>query len=202
MKVIENTNVFPPHKYFVEVEEKFLKFTPNCRVLPARYFSEPQLHFSLKRKYEPGEHKHFPNGGFEVCDTNGGIYNFDLDEVVVHPFHLNMLKYFTTSESVKDKEKVSTGIKGKRGRPKLPDDQKKTFVKYVPTGGKRGRKPLDPTIKALREAESLNKKEKSGGKRGRKPLDPAVKAAREVERLEKQKKNPSGKRGRPKKHIS
>lgn len=166
MKIIENTDSTPSFKYYTEVEEKFLKFTPNCRVLPARYFSEPHLHFTLKKRFEPGEHKHFPNGGFEICDTNGGIYNFDINEVVVHPFHLNMLKYFSITQNI-NKEKVTTGVKGKRGRPKKDASELKTLPVYVPTGGKRGRKCMDPSLKILKEASLAAKKAKSTGKKGR-----------------------------------
>lgn len=166
MKIIEKTDTFPSHQYFDEVEEKFLKFTPNCRVLPARHFNEPHLHFSLKQRYEPGEHKHFPNGGFEICDLSGGIYNFDLNEVVVHPFHLNMMKYFSISQNI-NKEKISTGVKGKRGRPSKDPSERKVLQEYVPTGGKRGRKPLDPEVKAAKEAVLAAKKAKGTGKKGR-----------------------------------
>lgn len=167
MKVLENTEKFPPYNYYAEVEEKFLKFTPNCRVLPARYFNEPNIHFTLKRKFMPGENKFFPNGGFEVTDINGGIYNFNLDEVVVHPYHLGMKKYFTTSPTVVDKEKVITGEKRGRGRPKMDPSLRKTPVTYVPKGTKRGRKPLSPEVKAQREAEKLAKHKEGTKKRGR-----------------------------------
>jgi hypothetical protein len=167
MKIVENTDAFPPYSYFTEVEDKFLNFTPNCRVLPARYFNEPQHHFSLRRRYEPGEHKSFPKGGFEICDINGGIYNFDLNEVVVHPFHLNMMKYFTTSITVKDKEKVFDGEKKKRGRPKMDESLKKTQTVYIPKGTKRGRKPLSLEERTKREEEKIKQKTVSGGRRGR-----------------------------------
>lgn len=167
MKVLENTETFPPYSYFTEVEEKFTKFTPNCRVLPARYFSEPNMHFFLKRKYEPGENKFFPNGGFEICDINGGTYNFGPNEVVVHPFHLNMMKYFSTSQSISNKEKVTTGVKGKRGRPKMDPSVKKSKTEYTPTGGKRGRPALSPEEKAKREAAKTPKNTSGTGKRGR-----------------------------------
>jgi hypothetical protein len=166
MKINENTETFPPYKYFTDVEEKFLKFTPNCRVLPARYFDESHLHFLLKQRYEPGEHKHFPNGGFEVCDLNGGIYNFDLNEVVVHPYHLNMMKYFSVTQNI-NKEKISTGVKGKRGRPAKDPSERKVLQEYVPTGGKRGRKQLDPKVKAERKLARLEKQSESSGRRGR-----------------------------------
>jgi hypothetical protein len=38
---------------------------------------------------------------------------------------------------------------------------------YVPTGGSRGRKPLDPAVRAARELEKTNHRAKTGGKRGR-----------------------------------
>lgn len=166
MKIVENTDTFPPYSYFTEVEDKFLNFTPNCRVLPARYFNEPQHHFSLRRRYEPGEHKSFPNGGFEVCDINGGIYNFYLNEVVVHPFQLGMKNYFSKSQNIV-KEKVNTNVKGKRGRPAKDPSERKVLQVYVPTGGKRGRKPLDPEVKAAKEAALVAKKAKGTGNKGR-----------------------------------
>ena len=165
MKVLENTETFPPYKYYENVEDKFLNFKPLIRVLPARYFNEPQLVFTFKKRYEPGEHKHFPEGGFEVCASDGGVYNFALNEVIVHPFALGMTKFF--SKQLANKEKVTTGPKGKRGRPAKDPSQLKEKQIYVPTGGKRGRKPLDPEVKAAREAAQLAKSKKSGGKRGR-----------------------------------
>lgn len=168
MKVLENTEAFPPYKYFTEVEEKFLKFTPECRVLPARHFNEPSLHFKLRKKLEPGA-KGFPNGGFELIGPDGGIYNFELNEVIVHPFQLGMLKYFSTAQNVVNKEKVNTGVPGKRGRPKMDPALRKTPLVYVPKGGKRGRPPLSPEEKAKREAAKASKPvvENTTGKRGR-----------------------------------
>ena len=166
MKLIENKEVFPPYCYYDNVEEKFLNFKPNCRVLPARYYENHQLVFTLKKKYEPGENQSFPNGGFEVYGPDDGIYNFNLNEVVVHPFSLGMTKYFSKAQNV-IKEKINTGPKGKRGRPKKDPSELKNKQIYVPTGGKKGRKPLDPAVKAAREAERLNKKKTSTGRRGR-----------------------------------
>lgn len=165
MKILENTETFPPYKYYADVEEKFLNFKPLIRVLPARHFNEPQLVFTLKKRYEPGEHKHFPDGGFEVCASDGGIYNFYLDEVIVHPFALGMTKFFSKQDV--NKEKITTGPKGKRGRPAKDPSQLKEKQIYVPTGGKRGRKPLDPEVKAARETQRLERQQKSSGKRGR-----------------------------------
>lgn len=167
MKINENTNVFPPYKYYSEVDEKFKRFKPNCRVLPARYYEDHQLNFTLKKQYAPGENKFFPNGGFEVWGPDEGVYNFNLDEVVVHPFALGMTKYFSNAQNNNNKEKITTGVKGKRGRPKKDPSELKAKHVYVPTGGKRGRKPLDPAVKAAREAEKLAKSKNSTGRRGR-----------------------------------
>jgi len=166
MKINENTEAFPAYKYYTEVEEKFLKFTPGCRVLPARHYNDYTMLFTLKERYEPGMKKGFLLGGFEVFGPDGGTYNFELNEVIVHPFQLGMLKYFSTSQNI-NKEKVSTGIKGKRGRPAKDPNDRKVLQVYVPTGGKRGRKPMNPALKAVKEAALVEKKKNSTGKKGR-----------------------------------
>ena len=165
MKVVTDNEVFPPRKHFVDIDLKFTKFAPKCRVLPANYFEEPNTMFTLKARYEPGENKYFPNGGFEVVHSEGGTYNYYLDEVVVHPFELGMYKFFTKSENVV-KEKISTGIPGRRGRPKK-DGELKTKLVYVPTGGKRGRPALDPILKAAKDVEKVERSKNSNGRRGR-----------------------------------
>jgi hypothetical protein len=165
MKVVIDNEVFPPRKHFVDVDLKFTAFAPKCRVLPANYFEEPNTYFTLKARYEPGENKYFPNGGFEVVHSEGGTYNYHLDEVIVHPFELGMRKFFTKSENVV-KEKISTGTPGKRGRPKK-DGELKVKPAYVPTGGKRGRRPMDPELKAIKDAEKAERAKNSNGKRGR-----------------------------------
>jgi hypothetical protein len=165
MKINENTEAFPPYKYFTDVEEKFLNFKPECRVLPARHFDDPQMHFKLRKQFMPGS-PGFPQGGFEVFGPDGGIYNFNLNEVIVHPFHLGMKSYFSKAQNAV-KEKVSTGVSGKRGRPSKDPSERKVLQAYVPTGGKRGRKPLDPEVKAAKEAALVAKKAKGTGKKGR-----------------------------------
>jgi hypothetical protein len=167
MKVVIDENVFPPRKHYVDIDTKFTNFTPKCRVLPANYFNEPNTLFTLKAKYEPGENKFFPKGGFEIVHVEGGTYNYELDEVIVHPFQLGMRKFFTKSETVVKEKVTDPNKKGKRGRPKIDPALKKTLPTYVPTGGKRGRKPLDPAVKAAKEAAKLAKQKVSNGKRGR-----------------------------------
>ena len=167
MKVIENTDVFPPRKHFEDVEPKFTEFTKGCRVLPAVYFEEPNIFFTLKARYEPGEKSSFPNGGFEVYGPEGSKYHYELDQVVVHPYQFRMMKYFSKSENTTKDKVIRVVGNGKRGRPKIDPSLKKTLPTYVPTGGKRGRKPMDPALKAAKEAEMAAKKAKGTGKRGR-----------------------------------
>jgi hypothetical protein len=165
MKVVTDENVFPPRKHFVDVDPKFTNFTPRVRVLPANYFEDPHNSFTLKAVYQPGENKYFPKGGMEVYHSEGAVYSYYLDEVIVHPYVLGMRKFFTKSENVV-KEKVSTGTPGKRGRPKK-DGELKTKAVYVPTGGSRGRKPMDPALKAVKDAEKAERAKNSNGRRGR-----------------------------------
>jgi hypothetical protein len=155
MKINENNEAFPPYKYFTDVEGKFLNFKPECRVLTARHFDDPYVHFTLRKRHEPGS-PGFPQGGFEITGPDGGTYNFYLDEVVVHPFQLGMKNYFSKSQNTV-KEKVSTGVKGKRGRPAKDPSERKVLQTYVPTGGKRGRKPLSEEEKAKRNLLKVNK---------------------------------------------
>jgi hypothetical protein len=77
-----------------------------------------------------------------------------------------MMNYFSKAQNVV-KEKIDTGVKGQRGRPRKDPSEPKAQSVYVPTGGKRGRKPMDPALKALKEAEKVKRAELSGGKRGR-----------------------------------
>jgi hypothetical protein len=166
MKIQEDVTVFPTRKFYVDVDAKFTNFTPKCRVLPVVYYEDPTTHFELKAIHAPGEKRTFPNGGFEVYGPDGGVYNYDLDQVVVHPYHLKMMKYFTKTKNVV-KEKVSTGVKGKRGRPSIDPSLRKTLTAYVPTGGSRGRKPMSPELKAIKDAEKAERTKNSNGKRGR-----------------------------------
>lgn len=167
MKIEENVDVFPPRKHYVEVEPKFTEFTKSCRVLPVTYFDEPNTVFFLKAKYLPGEKRTFPNGGFEVYGPEGSTHNFELDQVVVHPYSLRMMKYFSKTEgTVKEKIVKIMGEGGKRGRPRTKSED---YVKpvYVPTGGKKGRKRMSDEDRAIRDAKVAAKKVGSTGKKGR-----------------------------------
>jgi hypothetical protein len=174
-----------PTKAYFGVPLEYLNFNVGSRVLPAQYFNEPNLNFTLKAKHEPGE-KFFPNGGFEVYGPSGEKRSYELDQLIVHPYELKQFNYFSKKPTT---EVINPDTpKRKRGRPAKLDENKVT-KQYVPTGGKRGR-PANP-----------NKKVKvyipTGGKRGRKPLSPEIKAQREQQAL-----LPKGKRGRPKKVVS
>jgi len=166
MKIEEDNTLFPPRKYYAETEEKFTAFTPNCRVLPANYFNEYNTFFTLKARYEPGENKFFPKGGFEIIHSEGGTYNYYLDEVIIHPFHLGMRRFFTKSENIV-KDKVTNLNPGKRGRPKIDPLLKKNQGPYVPTGKQRGRKRMSDEDRATRDAKLAVKKSTSSGRRGR-----------------------------------
>lgn len=177
-------------KIYADVDSKFLNFSKGCRVLPAPFYeNEYNIIFTLKDKYQPGENKHFPRGGFEVYGPSGEIRNYDLDQIIVHPYELKMVKYFSKSEdAVTKNETVKDGVKRKRGRPASNVlKEKKT---YIPTGGKRGR-PASTTPKTP-------KVKKGTGKRGRPSLSEEEKATRQAKLVEKAKKT-GGKRGRPSK---
>ena len=181
---------YGPFKVFCDVDPKFTDMKEGDRVLPAQFFdSEPTLFFTLKKKYNKNENKTFPNGGYEVYGPSGEIRNYDLDQLVLHPFQLGMKNYFTKKDSVSTKdETIHTGEKRKRGRPSLGIIKEKPA--YVPTGGKRGRpksdKPKVTKVKAL------------GGKRGRPALSQDEKAKRDEQKNAKTIKS-GGKRGRPNK---
>jgi hypothetical protein len=166
MKVVIDDTSFPPRKHFIDVDDKFTNFKPQVRVLPANYFEEPNLLFTLKAIYQPDENKHYPKGGIEVYHSEGALYSYYLDEVIVHPFELGMRKFFTKSED-EVKEKVFDGVKGKRGRPAKDPSELKVKKEYITTGGQRGRKRLSDEERAKREAMIAEKKKNSTGKKGR-----------------------------------
>ena len=77
-----------------------------------------------------------------------------------------MFKYFSKVEKQPNQKIIDPNKpKGKRGRKK--SDTPYVKPAYVPTGGKRGRQPLDPAIKAEREAQRAAKKANSTGRKGR-----------------------------------
>ena len=213
MKILEKDFVVGGAKcgttlYYDEVENE-LQVTPETpkltRVLPSSFFYEKRLFFYLIKRYEPGEKKTFPQGGFEVRDEGGALRSYNLDQVIIHPAVIKHRKTLdkmarraekearkrarrTSKVEQTDKPKharrgrpamdpalkaakeaekaarVSAGLK--RGRPRKGDGLAPKKV-YVPTGGKRGRKPLSPEVLAQREVERAKTRARSGGKKGR-----------------------------------
>lgn len=183
-------------KAYNDIGPEFTNMKIGSRVLPVSYFEDPSIMFTLSKKYEPGENRFYPEGGYEVIDVNGGVHCVFLDQLILHPNTIGM----------------------KRAKQNKDSGDIVTTKKYIKTGGARGRKPLDPKEKQRRDELKIAAQAKSGGKRGR-PKGTAktlvVKAAkggkrgrpslsldeklkRDNEKLNKQKKS-GGKRGRPSK---
>lgn len=162
---------------YTDVEPELIAEEPGVRVLPAPFFYEKGLFFTLKKKYLPGENKFFPLGGFEVRSANGQIRNYDLDQVIIHPAVIKHKKTLDKMHKRAEKE-------AKKRERRLKKLEKVNKPKY----GKKGRPALSPEEKAKREAEKAEKKARSGGKRGRPKSD--------VNKPVTQKAT-GGKRGRP-----
>lgn len=184
MKVIEKDFVVGGSKLgtyltYSDVEPELATINPGDRVLPAPFFYEKNLWFHLIRKWEPGENKHFPNGGFEVRDGGAGVRNYDLDQVILHP---HLIKHKKTMDKMARRAEKEAA---KRDR-QLKKGSKPAKVKVE--GARRGRPAIDPAVKAAREAERVARAARSGGKRGRPASgEPKIQTI----------KTTSGKRGRP-----
>jgi hypothetical protein len=206
MKVIEKDWKYGKYLAYDEVEEIFVPTEKGIRVLPAPFFYDKKLYFELWKRYEPGEKRTFPKGGYEVVDVSGGIRSYELDQVIIHPAvlqHKKMLDKMARRAEKQAKKKERT--------------LKKLTKENRPSTGRRGRPALDPAEKALRDTAKAESKVRSGGKRGRpanpnkvvavKPqgtgrrgrpaLSAEAKAAREAIKAAQTKRS-GGKRGRPK----
>jgi hypothetical protein len=206
MKVIEKDWKYGKYLAYDEVEEIFVPTEKGIRVLPAPFFYDKKLYFELWKRYEPGEKRTFPNGGYEVVDVSGGIRSYELDQVIIHPAvlqHKKMLDKMARRAEKQAKKKERT--------------LKKLTKENRPSTGRRGRPALNPAEKALRDTAKAESKVRSGGKRGRpanpnkivvvKPqgtgrrgrpaLSAEAKAAREATKAAQTKRS-GGKRGRPK----
>ena len=186
MKVIENDFVVGGHKVgvylsYADIEPELAVIKPGERVLPAPFFYEKNLWFHLIRRWEPGENKYYPNGGFEIRDGGAGVRHYDLDQVCLHPAIIKHKKTMDKMARRAEKEAAKRDRQLKRG-------SKPPKIKSPNATGKRGRPAVDPAIKAAREAEKVLRTQRSGGRRGRpssgEPKAQMVKAT-------------SGKRGRP-----
>lgn len=174
------------YQAYTEIEDEFVATEPGTRVLPAQFFYEKRLFFHLKRRYEAGEHRSFPGGGFEVRDEGGAIRCYELDQVIIHPAVLHSKKVMDRMKRRAEKEQKKRGRKSKQ--PTVVIDGQTTIIERIKTG-RKGRPSLSAAEKAEHDAAQAARKLASGGKRGR-PKSTAIK----VDLTPKVK---SGKRGRP-----
>jgi hypothetical protein len=182
MKVIEKDFIVGGSKLgtyntYQDIEPELLRFRPGQRVLPAPFFYESGDTFTLIAKHEPGT-PFYPNGGFEVRDSGGGVRHYDLDQMIVHPA---IIKHKPTLDLMTRREEREAAA---AERAVLRGDKVKVKVE----GARRGRPAIDPAVKAAREAERVLRSQRSGGKRGR-PASGVTKPQTI--------KSTSGKRGRP-----
>ena len=182
MKVIEKDFVVGGSKLgtynaYEDIEPELMRYRPGQRVLPAPFFYETGDTFTLIAHHEPGT-RFYPNGGFEVRDSGGGVRHYDLDQVIVHPA---IIKHKPTLDLMTRREEREAAA---AERAVLRGDKVKVKVE----GARRGRPAIDPAVKAAREAEGVLRAQRSGGRRGR----PASGIAKP-----QTVKATSGKRGRP-----
>jgi hypothetical protein len=215
MKILEKDFVVGGAKcgttlHYDEVETE-LQVTPETpkltRVLPSPFFYEKRLFFYLIKRYEPGEKKTFPRGGYEVRGEDGAMRSYNLDQVIIHPALIKHRK--TLDKMARRAEKEAR--KRDRRVSKVEQTDK-------PKHARRGRPAMDPALKAAKEADkaakavvsggrrgrpkgtaTVVKKEyiPTGGKRGRRPLSAEVLAQREIDKA-KVRARSGGKKGRPK----
>jgi hypothetical protein len=213
MKINERDWLMGDHKigtqlFYSDVEPELVATEKGTRVLPAVYFYEKSVRCELIKRYEPGEYRLMPNGGFEVWVEDGGRRYFELDQVIVHPAVIKHRKTLDKMMRKAEKEQAKRERQYKKG---AREAQKANST------GKRGRRPMDPAEKIRREQEKAERAIKSGGKRGRpkgestpktpkaptggkrgrRPLDQATKDARAREAATRSARS-GGKRGRPK----
>jgi hypothetical protein len=206
MRIAERQWKFGTLSYYTDVEPEWLEFAPNIRVLPAKYFYEKSsCRLFFVAKYQPGENKWLPDGGFHLRDATGANRWFELDEVIIHPSIIQQqkLKDKLEKKAAKVKEKYNKDQRrkerkeGKRGRPALSDEDKALRIQEAQqrserSGGRRGRPPKNPDA----PKQVYVPRGDTGKKRGRKPLSPEEKASR-IQVQETKQQRSGGKRGRP-----
>jgi hypothetical protein len=181
MKVIEKSWKYGTYLAYTDIDEEFLPLEKGVRVLPAPFFYDKKVFFTLHKRYLPGENVSFPNGGYEIKDMTGGTRSYDLDQLIIHPIVLQHKKMLEKMKrKVEKSQKQLEREQRKRERDLKKQNENKT--------GKRGRPALSAEEKAKREVAKLESKIRSGGKRGR-PKSNTPKTIIE--------KTNSGKRGRP-----
>ena len=196
--------------FYSDVEPELVATEKGTRVLPAVYFYEKGTRCELLKRWEPGEYRFMPNGGFEVWVEDGGRRYFELDQVIIHPA---VIKHQKSLDKMMRKAEKEQSKRDRQYTKATRDAQKEKGT------GRRGRPAMDPIEKIRREQEKAARAEKSGGrrgrpksrsvvstpktytptggKRGRKPLDQATIDARAKEAVVRAQKS-GGKRGRPK----
>lgn len=202
MKVIEKPLVSNGEQICVvdaydEVEEEYQVSDSHigARVLPAPFFCQKGIHFYLKKFHQPGE-KYYPNGGIEVITPNGMVRSYGLDQIILHPSEIKMVKLAEKLRKRSEKNAQKRDKKLNKLKKKLthnPARDENGNVILAPKSN-RGRKPLSPEEKARREALKAGQPK---GKRGRKPLPPEEQARR-AELKRQAFERSGGKRGRPK----
>ena len=180
MKIINKDFVVGGHKVgiypiYTDISPDFVPMEPGVRVLPAAFFSQKD-HFTLKRRYLPGDKPTFPKGGYEVFGSNGEIRSYDVEDVILYPETRAQKKIIDAMAPADPDAPV-------RGR-KVSSTPKEIKV----TSGRRGRPALSPEAKAAKEEQAALNALKSGGKRGRPAREGGPKPAKE---------STGGKRGRP-----
>lgn len=172
---------FGTRKVFVNLKPEHIAFKQGQRVLPADFVGAPDQGPVYYDKTYPIGTKFYKDGGHKCITQYGGYRTFYLDALMIHPTEMKL------SQRVEVDGSIKRGRKSNPNKPKKDPDAPK---------GKRGRKPLDPTLKAAKEAEKEAKLiTNPDRKRGRKPLSEEEKAKRAAIPVEI--KVTTGKRGRP-----
>ena len=136
MKIVERQWKHGVYLAYEDVEPELMNFVKGSRVLPAPFYYEKRLYFEFIRKWEPGENKLFPNGGYEVYGPNLEVRSYDLDQLVLHPLVIKHAKAIEKTAKRAEKERNKTQKQRDRETKKREEE---TRVK-----GKRGRKALSP----------------------------------------------------------
>jgi hypothetical protein len=158
MKVITIDDPVMVRKAYVldENEQQYTEFKPGIDVLPAMYFNSEVASGNF---YFVTKHEpgeqFWRDGGYECVDEHGMKRAFHLDALIVHP---RIFKGKTKAKTEVNENKP----KGKKGRPPMDPSLKKQITEYIPTGGKRGRPKMDPSLK-----KAFGVYVPTGGKRGR-----------------------------------
>jgi hypothetical protein len=158
MKLITiNDPILVTRKAYVleDNEQELTDFKPGIDVLPAAHYESDTAGNFYYVTKHEPGERFWKEGGYECVDDYGMKRAFHLDALIIHP---RVFKGKTKAKVKVDEDKP----KGKRGRPPMDPSLKKPVVEYKPTGGKRGRPKMDPSLKKVSAVYVP-----TGGKRGR-----------------------------------